>query len=51
MEDKKATIAIKAFSLASHLKTHIHTVHEGRKDYSCESCDKSFSQASNLNSS
>ena len=27
------------------MKKHIHTVHEGQKDHSCESCGKSFSQA------
>ena len=30
------------------MKKHIHTVHEGHKDYECESCDKSFSDAQNL---
>ena len=27
---------------ASNLKKHIHTVHEGHKDYKCDSCGKSF---------
>ena len=35
----------KSFSEAGGLKRHIHTVHEGRKDFKCEPCDKSFSQA------
>ena len=30
------------------MKKHFHTVHEGHKDYKCESCDKSFSQVSGL---
>ena len=25
------------------------TVHEGKKDYACELCEKSFSEKSNLN--
>ena len=25
------------------MKIHIHRVHEGRKDYKCDSCGKSFS--------
>ena len=27
---------------AHSLKEHIHTVHEGHKDYKCDSCGKSF---------
>ena len=30
------------------MKIHLHTVHEGHKDYKCESCGKSFSQAGDL---
>ena len=33
---------------AQYLKKHIHTVHEGNKDYKCESCGKSFTVACNL---
>ena len=28
----------------------MHTIHEGHKDYKCESCGKSFSRAGHLNS-
>ena len=37
-----------SFSPASSLKKHIHTVHEGHKDYTCESCEKSFTSAQNF---
>ena len=26
-----------------HLKTHVHTIHEGHKDSKCEHCGKTFS--------
>ena len=38
----------KSFSSAQYLKIHIHTVHEGHKDYKCESCGKSFTQLCTL---
>ena len=38
----------KSFSRANHLKSHIHTVHEGHKDYKCESCGKLFFRAGAL---
>ena len=31
------------------MKKHIHTIHEGNKDYKCISCGKLFSQAGSLN--
>ena len=30
------------------MKKHIHTIHEGKKDYKCESCGKLFSEAGTL---
>ena len=30
----------KSFTQAGHLKTHIHTVHEGHKDNKCEDYGK-----------
>ena len=42
-------LVVKSFSKAGQLKGHIYTIHEGHKDYKCESCDKSFSQAGQLN--
>ena len=38
----------KSFPRASNLKRHIHTVHEGHKDYKCDTCDKSFTEGSKL---
>ena len=35
----------KSFSRSGNLKIHIHTVHEGRKDYKCVFCNKSFTGA------
>ena len=29
-------------------KNHIHTVHEGHKDFNCETCGKSFTHESSL---
>ena len=35
-------------SAASDLKRHIHAVQKSHRDYRCESCDKSFSEAQTL---
>ena len=44
--DHKCESCSKLFSEAGHLKTHIHTIHEGHKNHKCESFStKSFSQA------
>ena len=42
--DHKCESCGKLFSEAGHLKTHIHTIHEGHKDHKCEYFSKSFSQ-------
>ena len=38
----------KSFSQAGNLKKHIHSVHEGHKDYKCDSCGKSFTISRSL---
>ena len=38
----------KSFTHAHSLKTHIHKVHKGHKDYKCESCGKLFTTATYL---
>ena len=30
------------------MKQHVHTVHEGHKDYKCDTCGKSFTQTKSL---
>ena len=37
-----------AFGWASHLRTHVRTVHEKRRDYLCPHCTAAFGQATNL---
>ena len=37
-----------AFGKASHLRTHVRTVHEQRRDHACPQCDAVFGQASTL---
>ena len=38
----------RSFSSSGALKSHIHVVHEGRKDHKCESCGKSFYRKTEL---
>ena len=38
----------KSFTHPRNHKNHIHTVHQGHKDYKCETCGKSFSRAEHL---
>ena len=38
----------KSLSSEQNLKKHIYTVHEGHKDYKCESCCKSFPDGGKL---
>ena len=44
---QKASVS-KSFSSAQYLKKHIHIIHDGQKDFKCESCDKSFSEGGKL---
>ena len=36
------------FSEGGTLKRHINAVHNGKKEYTCDSCETSFHQAANL---
>ena len=38
----------KSFTRKDRVKQHIHTVHEGRKDFICTKCNKSFTAAKTL---
>ena len=38
----------KSFTRRDRMKLHIHTVHEGRKDFNCTKCNKSFTVAKTL---
>ena len=38
----------KAFSQAWILKQHINSVHNGQKDYKCDTCGKAYFEARNL---
>ena len=40
--EHKCVLCSKSFSWARNLKTHIRTVHEGKKDYICSYCGKGF---------
>ena len=44
----KCNIFGKSFSRSRDIKIHMKTVHEGQKNYNCDSCDKSFTLGSNL---
>ena len=46
---KKCDICEKSFS-RKDLKKHISAIHEGCKDYKCDTCDKQFSSARDLTS-
>ena len=35
-------LCLKTFTIRSSLIFHVQTVHEGRKDFKCNICDKSF---------
>ena len=37
-----------AFGRASHLRLHVRTVHEQRRDHACPQCDAAFGRASDL---
>ena len=41
-------LAVNHFLYSQNVKKHLHSVHEGHKDYKFESCEKSFSDAGNL---
>ena len=48
VKNHKCELCGKSFYRAEYLKIHIHTIHEGHRDYKCESCGKSFSHAHHL---
>src|SRR6266404_27202 len=37
------------FANKTNLKSHIETVHQGKRNYSCHLCEKKYSTGSNLN--
>ena len=41
--------AKKGFSMEQGLKHHISSVHEGKRPFKCNTCDRNFSQKSKLN--
>ena len=43
MESKITNVNL-VVNVFTHLKDYTHTVHEGSKDYKCDSCGKSFSK-------
>ena len=46
--EKKCDSCGKSFPYRSDLMRHVHTVHEGHKDYKCVFCGKSFTEAKGL---
>ena len=51
IDDEKENVCFhcgRSFTRRDRMKQHIHTVHEGRKDFNCSKCNKSFSVAKTL---
>ena len=46
--DKANKVCGNSVTVPRNLKKHIHTVPESHREYKCDPCDKSFSQAGSL---